>query len=61
MFNRLMPVCMAVGLLGAGSAVAADSGWYVGGSVGSVSSDVGVNDANGIRDIVYFIRSIGAV
>ncbi len=61
MFNRLMPVCMAVGLLGAGSAVAADSGWYVGGSVGSVSSDVGVNDANGIRDIVYFIHSIGAV
>lgn len=61
MFARLLPVCLAVGLLGGGSALAADSGWYVGGSVGSVSSDVSVNDANGVRDIVYFIRSIGAV
>ena len=61
MFNRLTPVFVVFGLLGASSALAADSGWYVGGSVGSVSSDVGLNDANGVRDVVYFIRSIGAV
>jgi opacity protein-like surface antigen len=61
MLNRLAPVCIALGLLGGGSALAADSGWYVGGSVGKVSSDVGLNEANGVRDIVYFIRSIGAV
>lgn len=61
MFNRAAPVCIALGLLGAGSSIAADSGWYIGGSVGSVSSDAGLDEANGVRDVAYFIRSIGAV